>query len=828
MHDEISKKEIIENIRQEIEASKGTHIWRDYVNALRLISQVVFARSSGFILELIQNAEDAGLGLENLGVFEIRINRHRVKIIHNGRPFTKNDVEALCGIRSSKKPERGTFGYLGIGFKSVFKVTDSPEVYSNGFQFKFDRNHPEWKDPSDTPWHVLPIWIEQTSEDIDPNKTIFIIPCREETYYPTLLQEVAKLGTELYLFLHWLKRIDIIDEVTGRKWILENMGENTEDITTLKYDGQQQKFKFFRHTLKEVPSWVKQDRLTQEYRANVTQRKIAIAFAIDEEGNLAPLQAGAMYGGVYSFLPLGEEKSGAKFPLQADFLVQPGREAINYEAKWNQWLVEGVTALCKEALDYFKKHEKWKYQFLPVFEFTKSKGDESYDKLFGPKLIEPVEKFIENDDCIPTADGEYAKPNQVIRLAESQEASEDLVNMGILKKDEIAQVTGGRPDLKLVHPSVIDSSSKPIRKVDRWDILKNDDFLKERSQTRAADWFRPFYLWLQRNPVYEYYFYYIQRKRRKTYHEFEFILTTDGKLLKGGEVFLLDLPSADPLIKDLANELQSSKPMLHPDILSGTISEEEQKVLRGFLIGLTGVQVLDSKTVCKEILLPKILTSTPKPSPEDLFKYTTYCQQILGEEIGKDFEFWVLTKQGDVRSAKEVFFSKEFKPEQDWETYQKYVSGLSFISPRYIEGVTNGDQLRVWRQFFKAGGVKDAPDNGVEEFAMNYTKEKITSKYRNVTPVDKRNFGYDIEAETQTGEKVHIEVKGQSHDQDVELKDNEADAADTHKDSFYLCVVSSVPENPTIYMVKNPAAPGVGKKDKLTIPIDTWKTARWL
>ncbi len=117
-------RKVIEGVRKEIEASKGTRIWGDYVNALKLISQVVFTRSSGFVFELIQNAEDAGLGLDNPGVFEILINHHRVKVVHNGRQFTSDDVKALCGIRSSKKPEKGTLGYLGIGFKSVFKITD--------------------------------------------------------------------------------------------------------------------------------------------------------------------------------------------------------------------------------------------------------------------------------------------------------------------------------------------------------------------------------------------------------------------------------------------------------------------------------------------------------------------------------------------------------------------------------------------------------------------------------------------------------------------------------------------------------------------------------
>lgn len=137
----INPRGVVDKIRKGIEAARGTHIWDDYVNALRLISQVVFTRSTGFILELIQNAEDSGLDLTETGNYEIRVNRQRVKICHNGRPFNENDVKTISGIRSSKKPERGFLGYLGIGFKSVLKITDRPEIYSNGFQFKFDRTY---------------------------------------------------------------------------------------------------------------------------------------------------------------------------------------------------------------------------------------------------------------------------------------------------------------------------------------------------------------------------------------------------------------------------------------------------------------------------------------------------------------------------------------------------------------------------------------------------------------------------------------------------------------------------------------------------------------
>ena len=135
----MNAKEVVEGIRKEVESARDTRIWSDFINALNLISQVVFTRSSGFILELMQNAEDAGIGVANPGRFRVHLDRDKVRVQHNGNPFSPEDVAAISGIRSSKKPERGTLGYLGIGFKSVFKVTDCPQVYSADFRFKFDR-----------------------------------------------------------------------------------------------------------------------------------------------------------------------------------------------------------------------------------------------------------------------------------------------------------------------------------------------------------------------------------------------------------------------------------------------------------------------------------------------------------------------------------------------------------------------------------------------------------------------------------------------------------------------------------------------------------------
>jgi len=121
---------LIASICRDLESSQGAQIARDYQNALKLIAQVVFTRTSGFILEFIQNAEDAGQGLTHAGKFSVFLSRKRLKVVHNARPFDERDVRAISGIQSSKNPEKGTLGYLGIGFKSVFKVTNAPHIFS--------------------------------------------------------------------------------------------------------------------------------------------------------------------------------------------------------------------------------------------------------------------------------------------------------------------------------------------------------------------------------------------------------------------------------------------------------------------------------------------------------------------------------------------------------------------------------------------------------------------------------------------------------------------------------------------------------------------------
>lgn len=59
-------RELIEQKAKEILDSKETRIWADFLRALSLVSEKIFARSSHFLLELIQNAEDVHTGIKDM------------------------------------------------------------------------------------------------------------------------------------------------------------------------------------------------------------------------------------------------------------------------------------------------------------------------------------------------------------------------------------------------------------------------------------------------------------------------------------------------------------------------------------------------------------------------------------------------------------------------------------------------------------------------------------------------------------------------------------------------------------------------------------------
>ena len=136
----MNKKDIIEELFRKRSEYKNPDQAEMTSNLLDTVSSDIYSESQRFVFELIQNADDAAQTDDN----EVHFDFYKDSLIisHNGQPFSKEDINALTrsGL-STKKADTTKIGYKGIGFKSVFGKSERVTIFSDGFQFRFDKSN---------------------------------------------------------------------------------------------------------------------------------------------------------------------------------------------------------------------------------------------------------------------------------------------------------------------------------------------------------------------------------------------------------------------------------------------------------------------------------------------------------------------------------------------------------------------------------------------------------------------------------------------------------------------------------------------------------------
>jgi hypothetical protein len=149
-----------------------------------------------FIYELLQNAEDA-LARRNNWTGARSVTFHlansTLRVSHFGVPFTEADVRSICGIAESTKGLT-EIGRFGIGFKSVYAVTDSPQIHSGDEQFAIDSF--VW------PKEAVPVATEH-------DQTVLLLPLRpgDVTAPMEIGAGLRMLGPRALLFLKELEEV---------------------------------------------------------------------------------------------------------------------------------------------------------------------------------------------------------------------------------------------------------------------------------------------------------------------------------------------------------------------------------------------------------------------------------------------------------------------------------------------------------------------------------------------------------------------------------------------------------------------------------------------
>ncbi|TMW56870.1 hypothetical protein Poli38472_006880 [Pythium oligandrum] len=333
--------------------------------ALKRLSDELYSEKTHFVLELLQNADDNSYpeGVSPRGTF-VLTDDDSILFHNNEIGFSQANIQAICDVGASTKEQQTSsqvglvlarsIGKKGIGFKSVFKVSDTPQVHSNGFHIQFyahDEQHGHGLG------YVLPYWIEDTTKWKTEGGTTLLLPLNEPSRHRR--QEIAasllSFEPSVLLFLQKIRELRLKNSVTSSHQVFkkEERVVSVDDGVSLvtlhaeRFEGgvtqqKQQRWIVVKSTLKVPP-------VLQQLGQHRQQTEIAIALPILEDEDLTnrpPLQQ------VFCYLPL--RSYGFRFVLQGDFEVPSSREAVVDGSEWNQWLITQFPTLFTSAFRHLE------------------------------------------------------------------------------------------------------------------------------------------------------------------------------------------------------------------------------------------------------------------------------------------------------------------------------------------------------------------------------------------------------------------------------------------------------------------------------------------
>jgi hypothetical protein len=374
------------------ELSRNRRNWVEATRANRFETGIIgtivhkYADPTHFVYELLQNAED-----QEATEVEFIIEQERLTFRHNGQPFSRGDVESITGIGNSEKPKQANkIGRFGIGFKSVFQVTDRPivECSLDGQFFRFAIED-----------LVIPVPLSADGTSDKPDETRFTLTFRpqvSENERREIEETLSGLGATTLLFLDHIERIRWRYGAQSGECFRTSGGGS---ILTLfernpaAAEGVSQNYIVFRREVALEGS----DRQSQSVR---------LAFRLDEEGRIVAEEKGTP---LHVFFET-EERTGLLFRVHGPFLLTDNRANIKRREPVNDRLVCECEQLLVEALRELRDTGRLTPDFLAVLP---NDGDDLAEccKPLRPAMIEAMR----NEALVPTHDKGHAPASQLVR-----------------------------------------------------------------------------------------------------------------------------------------------------------------------------------------------------------------------------------------------------------------------------------------------------------------------------------------------------------------------------------------------------------------------------
>lgn len=681
----------------EIAATKLRQRSEDLSAALTIISQRIYGEETHFLLELIQNAEDAGAS-----EIAFVVRRDGIVASNDGRPFDAADVWAIASVGKSTKSTRSDYiGFFGIGFKSVFKISDAPHIASGDFRFAFDRT--AFADDPTAPWQIIPLWRDQPPPAETTHATQFFLPFAprlDQAAIARIAAQFDELDPRLLLFLRRLRRITVDNRITGHRLAVERRDE-AQDIVRLRHGRQSQRWRVFRRTV-TVPAEVRADPTTREFdRQTVAAREVVVAFAVDAQGNLVSSDDDRLF----VFLPTAQ-RTGLRFLVQGDFLLTAQRDRVQADALWNRWLAAEVVALLIEAIAACREHPRWRTQF---YDLVPLPGD-VHEPFFRVHIERPLLDACRGQPVGLAASGVWLPPPQLVLAEDAMRTLLDEADLGAL-------VAPGRryaaPELSPRAQLWLSALGTQSLTADALlHAVQQRAWLERKAQAGDAAWFARLYQAL-------YFLLYERYERQGRRYDYldaraaladsSFVYTASGVLEEPQQVFF-PLAALDPTVAaDVQTLLGLSGAVrfVHPRALETATPRAAYRLLAD-----CGVRYPNPREVVERWLLPLYESEGWRdlaPAARDavvrlLFAWWAADELDLAGRLGERLGALRLRTTGEAwERADRLYLGTAYLPD---DALAEVLCGVPYVSPSYLDAPANAAR---WRAFFAALGVAERP-----------------------------------------------------------------------------------------------------------------------
>ncbi|KAL5110447.1 Protein NO VEIN [Taenia crassiceps] len=333
------------------------------------LSRELYGQQGHFILELIQNADDNVYTPNVTPSVHFSLSPAVLTVGNNeAAGFSTADISALCDIGLSTKigHREDKIGRKGIGFKSVFSVSDAPEVHSNGFHVRFRRSQ---RSDGTLTSLLTPEWIASASCGLEEWRTLFRLPLRPAAQgFSADAESILTFARQLitHHLLLFLRRIDCIAFKTSNLPTNLDFQLERKSRLILALGGPNPSFlRLF--TITEVCNGCRQTSkwLLLRYRVSVAVERLKRLFRCSSELETIPRQSDIEIAiplsnknqlptfPVYAFLPI--RSTEFQFLLNADFDLTSSREDVDGSSVWNQYLVNQIPAVFESLINCVTK-----------------------------------------------------------------------------------------------------------------------------------------------------------------------------------------------------------------------------------------------------------------------------------------------------------------------------------------------------------------------------------------------------------------------------------------------------------------------------------------